>query len=110
LFCLLRHPLIIAPIGAQRQALLTERLRLFGILFRIFAVLCTQQRCSRVDGHTFGEGFPEPEHAVGDRDLRRCYQASTLQIEQPITPRSGALADAICETDKFLLAFRRRAR
>jgi hypothetical protein len=24
---LIRHPLIIAPIGAQRQALLTERLR-----------------------------------------------------------------------------------
>jgi hypothetical protein len=27
LFCLIRHPLIIAPIGAQRQALLIERLR-----------------------------------------------------------------------------------
>ena len=27
LFCLIRHPLIIAPIRAQRQALLTERLR-----------------------------------------------------------------------------------
>jgi hypothetical protein len=26
LFRLIRHPLIIAPIGAQRQALLTERL------------------------------------------------------------------------------------
>jgi hypothetical protein len=26
LFCLIRHPLIIAPIAAQRQALLTERL------------------------------------------------------------------------------------
>ena len=28
LFCLIRNPLIIAPIGAQRQALLIERLRL----------------------------------------------------------------------------------
>jgi dienelactone hydrolase len=27
LFCLIRHPLIIAPFAAQRQALLTERLR-----------------------------------------------------------------------------------
>jgi hypothetical protein len=26
LFCSIRHPLIIAPIGAQRQALLNERL------------------------------------------------------------------------------------
>ena len=31
LFCLLRHPPIIAPIGVQRQALLTERL-LFGLI------------------------------------------------------------------------------
>jgi len=30
LFRLIRHPLIIAPIGAQRQALLTERLRITG--------------------------------------------------------------------------------
>jgi len=27
LFCSIRHPLIIAPIAAQRQAFLTERLR-----------------------------------------------------------------------------------
>jgi hypothetical protein len=32
LFCLIRHPLIIAPIGAQRQALLTERLRSAAIV------------------------------------------------------------------------------
>jgi hypothetical protein len=29
---LIRHPLIIAPIGAQRQALLTERLRQPAVL------------------------------------------------------------------------------
>jgi hypothetical protein len=28
LFCSIRHPLIITPIGVQRQALLTERLRI----------------------------------------------------------------------------------
>jgi hypothetical protein len=32
LFCSIRHPLIIAPIGAQRQALLTERLPSMGKL------------------------------------------------------------------------------
>jgi hypothetical protein len=31
LFCLIRHPLIIAPIAPQRQALLTERLQSSGI-------------------------------------------------------------------------------
>src|SRR5215831_2648806 len=55
------------------------------------------------------EGFPEPERAISDRDLRRRCQAATLQIEQQITPRLGALAHAICEADEFLLAFRRRA-
>src|SRR5260221_13481871 len=49
------------------------------------------------------------ERTVGDRDLRRCCQAATLQIEQQITPRLGALTQAICEADEFLLAFRRRA-
>ena len=34
MFCLLRHPPIIAPIGVQRQALLTERLRFCGGLTR----------------------------------------------------------------------------
>jgi hypothetical protein len=57
----------------------------------------------------FAERFPEPERAVGDRNLRRRCQAATLQIEQQITPRLCALANAIGEADKLLLAFRRRA-
>src|SRR5215468_3022241 len=55
------------------------------------------------------ERLPEPERAISDRDLRRRCQAATLQIEQQITPRLGALAHAICEADEFFLAFRRRA-
>jgi hypothetical protein len=31
LFCSIRHPLIIAPIAAQRQALLPERLRFIDL-------------------------------------------------------------------------------
>jgi hypothetical protein len=34
LFCSIRHPLIIAPIGVQRQALLTERLPVMDIISR----------------------------------------------------------------------------
>ena len=55
------------------------------------------------------ERLPEPERAIGDRNLRRRCQTATLQIEQQITPRLCALAHAIGETDQFLLAFRRRA-
>jgi hypothetical protein len=36
---LIRHPLIIAPIGAQRQGLLTERLLLAYNLKRIISIL-----------------------------------------------------------------------
>src|SRR5258705_13609663 len=32
------------------------------------------------------ERLPEPERAIGDRNLRRRSQAATLQIEQQITP------------------------
>src|SRR5664280_87920 len=34
--------------------------RLFGSLFRTLAVLCTQQRCSRVVGHTSPSAFQKP--------------------------------------------------
>src|SRR3954452_12787987 len=34
--------------------------RLFGSLLRTLAVLCTQQRCSRVLGHTSGSAFQKP--------------------------------------------------
>ena len=33
---------------------------LFGSLFKTFAVLCTQQRCSRVLGHTSPSAFQKP--------------------------------------------------
>src|SRR5271156_4488001 len=34
--------------------------RLFGSLFKTFAVLCTQQRCARVFGHTSSTAFQKP--------------------------------------------------
>src|SRR5277367_4682607 len=34
--------------------------RLFGSLFKTFAVLCTQQRCARVFGHTSSIAFQKP--------------------------------------------------
>src|SRR6266481_1987608 len=34
--------------------------RLFGSLFKTFAVLCTQQRCARVFGHTSSIAFQNP--------------------------------------------------
>ena len=82
----------------------------------MLAVLGTLQRCSRVVGHASPSAFQNPgapprfrEGRLGDRNLRRRRQSATLQIEKQITPRLGALAHAIGETDQFLLAFWRRA-
>src|SRR5215468_10377477 len=41
------------------------------------------------------ERLPEPERAIGNRNLRRRCQAATLQIKQQITPRLRALAHTI---------------
>src|SRR3954466_10531063 len=42
------------------NARLALECRLFGSLFRTFAVLCTQQRCSRVVGQTSPSAFQRP--------------------------------------------------
>src|ERR1700745_2338574 len=82
---------------------------LFGNLAITFAVLCTQQRCSRVFGQTSPGGLPEPERAIGDGEPRRHVEPAPLQVEQQIAPVLRALAGAIGKADQFLAAFRRRA-
>ena len=44
----------------KKDAVAALECRLFGILFRMLAVLCTQQRCSRVVGHTSPSAFQNP--------------------------------------------------
>jgi hypothetical protein len=50
----LRHPDIL-------RARLALACRLFGSLFKTFAVLCTQQRCARVFGQHLVDRLPEAE-------------------------------------------------
>ena len=75
-----------------------------AVCWRTLAVLCTQQRCSRVVGHSSASAFQEPERTVGDDELRRDDQTSVLQIEQQFAPILGALARAVGEAEQFLLA------
>src|SRR5260370_37617648 len=49
----LRHPDVL-------QCTLGLACRLFGNLFKTFAVLCTQQRCACVFGHTSSIAFQKP--------------------------------------------------
>jgi hypothetical protein len=50
LFCLLRHPPIIAPIAAQRQALLTERLPRIGPRVRQPEVILPMAKLADMNG------------------------------------------------------------
>src|SRR6185503_2583586 len=80
----------------------------FGSLLRTLAVLCTQQRCSRVVGHSSPSAFQKPS-AVGDGEFGRDRQTSVLQIEQQFTPILRALARAVGKAEQLLPALRRRA-
>src|SRR5437868_13526282 len=51
---------LVSAIQISCSARLALVCRLFGILFRMLAVLCTQQRCSRVVGHTSPSAFQNP--------------------------------------------------
>src|SRR3982074_2302610 len=69
---------------------------LFGSLLRTLAVLCTQQRCSRVVGHSSPSAFQKPS-AVGGGESGRDRQPSVLQIEQQFPPILRAFAPAVGE-------------
>src|SRR6266404_3354623 len=77
---------LISAIQISCNARLAFGCWLFGNLAITFAVLCTQQRCSRVFGQT-----------------------SPAAFQNPSAPVLCALAGAIGEADQFLAAFRRRA-
>jgi len=83
--------------------------RLFGILFQDVRGLVHPAALLAGCQPYLAERLPEPERAIGDRNLRRRCQAATLQIEQQITPQLGALANTIGKADKLLPAFRRRS-
>jgi len=79
--------------------------RLFGNLFRTFAVLCTPTPLrTRLRPHLI-DRLPEAERPVGDGELRRHRQTAPLEIEEELLPRLRALADAVGKANEFLLTF-----
>jgi hypothetical protein len=75
-------------------------------LFKTFAVLCTQQRCSRVFGPHLARCLPEAERTVGDDELGCDGKPAPLQIEQQIAPVRRAFPGSVGEADELLLSFR----
>src|ERR1700730_1857876 len=81
----------------------------FRTLFRTLAVLCTQQRCSRVVGHSSPSAFQKPSAPSATASSGAMTRPSVLQIEQRLPPILGALARAVGESEQLLLALRCRA-
>src|ERR1700732_4833450 len=82
---------------------------LFGNLASTFAVLCTQQRCSRVFGQTSPAAFQNPSApsamtSRGGASSPRRFRSSSRSRQSCALSRL-----AIGEADQFLAAFRRRA-
>ena len=74
------------------QARLAFGCSLLGSLFSTFAVLCTQQACWRVFGHTSLERLPEPKRAVGDCEFRRGESPRRLRSSSESRPVICALS------------------
>src|SRR5712671_3355311 len=81
---------------------------LFGNLLRTLAVLCTQQRCSRVVGHSSPSAFQKPSApsatASSGATARPRFCKSSSSSRQ-----SCAFAPAVGEAEQLLFALRRRA-
>src|SRR3954466_8291306 len=75
---------------------------LFGSLLRTLAVLCTQQRCSRVVGHSSPSAFQNPSAPSATASSGATTRPSVLQIEQHLAPILGAFACAVGETEQLL--------
>src|SRR5258706_6056937 len=55
-------------------------------------------------GPSLFEGLPEPERAIGDRELGANRQPTPLQIEEQFPPRLRTLAHTVGEADELLPA------
>src|SRR5947208_10929869 len=100
---------LVSAIQISCKARLAFGCWLFGSLASTLAVLCTQQRCSRVFGQTSPAAFQNPSAPSAMTSRGATVEPAPLQIEQQIAPIVRALAGAIGEADQFLAAFRRRA-
>src|SRR2546421_6858263 len=80
---------------------------LFGSLLRTLAVLCTQQRCSRVVGHSSPSAFQNPSAPSATAILGATIRPRFFN-EQQFTPILRALARTVGEAEQLLLALRCR--
>src|SRR5450759_3979358 len=79
--------------------------RLFGSLFRTLAVLCTQQRCSRVVAHTSPSAFQKPSAPSATASSGAAAKPRRLRSSSR-SRHDCALAHAIRKADQLLLALR----
>src|SRR5436190_12863633 len=81
---------------------------LFGSLFRTFAVLCTQQRCPHVLGHTCSIACQKPSAPSATASSGAAASPRRFRSREQLPPGVRALAHAVDQADQLLLAFRCR--
>src|SRR6266478_4990173 len=90
--------LLVSAIQISCNARLAFGCWLFGSLLRTLAVLCTQQRCSRVVGHSSPSAFQKPS-----------APSATASSGATARPRFCKFAHAVGKAEQLLFALRRRA-
>jgi hypothetical protein len=93
---------LVSAIQMSCNARLAFACRLFGSLFKTFAVLCTQQRCARAFGYTSSIALQKPSTPSATANCGADRQTAPLEIKEEFSPGERALADAVGKPDKFL--------
>src|ERR1700680_3785739 len=96
---------LVSAIQIACNARLEFACRLFGNLFRTFAVLCTQQRCARVFGHTSSIAFQKPSAPSATASCGAIARPRRLRSRRSSFQDCALLADAVGKANEFLLAF-----
>src|SRR4051812_16949257 len=100
---------LVSAIQISCKARLAFGCWLFGSLASTLAVLCTQQRCSRVFGQTSPAAFQNPSApsamtSRGGTSSPRRFRSSSRSRQSCALSRAPSV-----KLDQFLAAFRRRA-
>src|SRR3954463_10695704 len=82
---------------------------LFGSLLRTLAVLCTQQRCSRVVGHSSPSAFQKPSAPSATASSGATARPRFCKSSSSSRQSCALIARTVGEAEQLLLALRRRA-
>src|ERR1700720_1106710 len=96
--------ILVSAVQMSCNARLAFACRLFGSLFRTFAVLCTQQRCARVFGHTSSIAFQKPSAPSATASSGAIARPRRLRARRSSFQDCTLSRNAVGKPNQFLLA------